>query len=211
MKKQTFDLTQKKQPKQGRSQATWEAIVTAATQLLIERGYHGLTTNHVAERAGVSIGSVYEYFPGKDAIVAAAASRCIDDFLAFAMATLNHSLALPVHEGVRYAVAAAYRKLLQEKQILRVLLFQVPFTHELESLKNLGTISHQLMTSSNRRAGPNYRVLNSDASIYLLNTLIASTLLQLALMPLPGIDENDVLEALAQKIIEWTAVDAAAV
>jgi AcrR family transcriptional regulator len=47
-----------------------EAIVRAANEIIAERGLDGLTTNHVAERAGVSIGSLYRYFPGKEAIVA---------------------------------------------------------------------------------------------------------------------------------------------
>jgi len=60
----------KKMPKQGRSNATVDAILEASTQLLISKGYHAVTTNGIAEKAGVSIGSVYEYFPGKEAIFA---------------------------------------------------------------------------------------------------------------------------------------------
>jgi AcrR family transcriptional regulator len=47
-----------------------DAIVQAATELFAECGLSGLTTNHIAKRAGVSIGSVYRYFPSKEAIVA---------------------------------------------------------------------------------------------------------------------------------------------
>jgi len=60
----------KKSPKQRRSNATVDAILEASTQLLISQGYHVVTTNGIAEKAGVSIGSVYEYFPGKEAIFA---------------------------------------------------------------------------------------------------------------------------------------------
>jgi AcrR family transcriptional regulator len=57
----------RKQPKQDRSQATVQAILTATTHILTEDGYDQLTTNRVAERAGVSIGSLYQYFPNKEA------------------------------------------------------------------------------------------------------------------------------------------------
>lgn len=60
----------KKQPQQARAKATVEAIVTAAAQILVEQGYDQASTNHIASRAGVSIGSLYEYFPGKEAIFA---------------------------------------------------------------------------------------------------------------------------------------------
>jgi len=66
---------QRRSPKQARSRATWEAIVEAAAQILERRGADGLTTNDVAERAGVSIGTLYQYFPDKQAILVAAARR----------------------------------------------------------------------------------------------------------------------------------------
>ncbi|MBL0923159.1 MAG: TetR/AcrR family transcriptional regulator [Sphingomonadaceae bacterium] len=55
--------------RQARSQATVEVIVEAAARILADKGWRGLTTNAVAQRAGVSIGSVYEYFANKQAII----------------------------------------------------------------------------------------------------------------------------------------------
>lgn len=52
-----------------------EAIVDAAAEILAEGGYAALTTNHLAERAGVSIGSLYHYFPNKESIITALAKR----------------------------------------------------------------------------------------------------------------------------------------
>ena len=48
-----------------------ERILDAGRQVLIERGYDGATTNRIAEVAGISPGSLYQYFPNKDAIIAA--------------------------------------------------------------------------------------------------------------------------------------------
>jgi AcrR family transcriptional regulator len=62
-------------PSQKRSRQTVGAIVEAAGRLLVEKGRLGVTTNAVAERAGVSIGSVYQYFPDKQAIFAALQER----------------------------------------------------------------------------------------------------------------------------------------
>ncbi len=66
---------QRRSPSQARSRATWEAIVEAAAQVLERVGAEGFNTNAVAERAGVSIGTLYQYFPDKRAILAAAAKR----------------------------------------------------------------------------------------------------------------------------------------
>lgn len=60
----------RKKPTQARSLATWNAVLEAAAHILRAEGPKGLTTNHVAERAGVSIGSLYQYFPSKEAILA---------------------------------------------------------------------------------------------------------------------------------------------
>ncbi len=65
----------RKQPKQERSQATVEAILTATAHILTEDGYDRLTTNRVADRAGVSIGSLYQYFPNKEALIFALAEH----------------------------------------------------------------------------------------------------------------------------------------
>jgi AcrR family transcriptional regulator len=67
-----------KSPTQERSRFTVEQIVEAAAQVFAERGYAGATTNHIAERAGVSIGSVYQYFPNKEAILVTLAKRHVE-------------------------------------------------------------------------------------------------------------------------------------
>ncbi len=61
----------RKKPTQARAGATVDAIVEAAAQVLQKEGEEGFTTARVAERAGVSIGSIYQYFPNKDAILLA--------------------------------------------------------------------------------------------------------------------------------------------
>jgi AcrR family transcriptional regulator len=70
---------QRRSPRQARSRATCEAIAEAAAQILERGGAAALTTTAVAERAGVSIGTLYQYFPDKQAIVLAAARRELAD------------------------------------------------------------------------------------------------------------------------------------
>jgi AcrR family transcriptional regulator len=60
----------RKNPIQRRSKATVEAVLEAGARLLLTIGYDKASTNKIAEKAGISIGSLYEYFPGKDAIFA---------------------------------------------------------------------------------------------------------------------------------------------
>ena len=65
----------KRKPKQSRSMATVEAIVEAAAQILQQQNYQETTTNRIAEHAGVSIGSIYQYFRDKNGIYEAVLDR----------------------------------------------------------------------------------------------------------------------------------------
>jgi AcrR family transcriptional regulator len=66
---------QRRKPRQARSLATVDSILEAAAQVLQRAGHDGFNTNAVAERAGVSVGTLYQYFPDKDAILVAVARR----------------------------------------------------------------------------------------------------------------------------------------
>jgi AcrR family transcriptional regulator len=65
------DLEPRRRPRQERARATVEAILEAAAEVIAHEGYAVMTTNRVAARAGVSIGSLYQYFPNKQAILVA--------------------------------------------------------------------------------------------------------------------------------------------
>jgi AcrR family transcriptional regulator len=71
----------RKQPRQARSQATVEAILEASAHILGTSGWCDFTTNAVAERAGVSIGSLYQYFPDKAGLIEAVRNRHFDEIL----------------------------------------------------------------------------------------------------------------------------------
>jgi AcrR family transcriptional regulator len=68
-------LEPRKLPAQSRSNATVNAVLEGAARILERHGFEGYTTNAIAERAGVSIGSFYQYFPSKDAVTVALIER----------------------------------------------------------------------------------------------------------------------------------------
>ncbi|MCY1014542.1 TetR/AcrR family transcriptional regulator [Pyxidicoccus sp. MSG2] len=93
--------TRRKQPRQSRAQATCDAILTATARILIRDGYEATNTNRIAQEAGVSIGSLYQYYPNKEALVMAVLEQHGARWLAEFEAGLNESASAPLTVAVR--------------------------------------------------------------------------------------------------------------
>ena len=96
----------RKLPRQRRSTATVDAIVEATARLLIEHGYEGASTRRIAERAGVSVGSLYQYFPSRDALVTAVIERHVDEVLDRIGGLLRRVERAPLDRAIRRVVEA---------------------------------------------------------------------------------------------------------
>jgi AcrR family transcriptional regulator len=101
-------------------------ILDAAQEVLSGHGYHGASTNRIAATAGVSPGSLYQYFPNKDAIVAAVVDRYSDALAAAVAATLAQSFDRPAAEYVRRSIAALLGALDVHPEFLRAVVEQTP-------------------------------------------------------------------------------------
>ncbi|WP_439897140.1 TetR/AcrR family transcriptional regulator, partial [Cronobacter sakazakii] len=84
-------LTPRKAPRQARSRALVEAIIEATARIFEREGAAACTTNAVAETAGVSIGSLYQYFPNRHALTAALVAREHESLLS----AMQHAAARP--------------------------------------------------------------------------------------------------------------------
>ena len=87
-------LLPRKVPTQQRAKETVDAILAAAAHVLAKEGYEGLNTNRVAERAGVSVGSLYQYFPGKEALVLALLEQHHAEMMALLLTDLDSAAPL---------------------------------------------------------------------------------------------------------------------
>ena len=90
----------RRQPTQKRAQVTVEAMLDAAVKLLKHSGASSITTNRIAETAGVSIGSVYQYFPNKRAIFIALHQRHIAQVDRMIERCLSYSADLTLREFI---------------------------------------------------------------------------------------------------------------
>ncbi|MEV6832206.1 TetR/AcrR family transcriptional regulator [Amycolatopsis sp. NPDC051102] len=121
----------RKQPRQVRAELTRQRILTAAAHVFAAHGYAAGTTNRIAEQAGVSIGSLYQYFPNKDAILAELLTRHLDDGAAAAAKIRIGDLPGPIEDILRLLVRSAIDSHLDDPQLLRLLNEQAPRPAEL--------------------------------------------------------------------------------
>jgi AcrR family transcriptional regulator len=100
---QPAGLQPRKKPIQARSAATVEAIHTATIQVLLAAGPASLTTTRVAERAGVSVGTMYQYYPHKQALLFAIVERkleMIEQAMRIAVVALDGRDLATIAEGI---------------------------------------------------------------------------------------------------------------
>ncbi len=125
----------RKTASQERSRLTVDAILEATARILVREGFDKASTNRVAELAGVSIGSLYQYFPSKEALVAALIDRHNRHVMQAVRSELAEALNLSLEEAVRRLVSVAVKAHRFDPKLHRVLTEQIPRVGRLENVE----------------------------------------------------------------------------
>ena len=119
----------RREPKQARSREMVERIVAAGQAVLLDKGYDGVTTNHIAAAAGISPGSLYQYFPDKEAILTEVLERYTEGLRARISRAFLGTLTRPsVADSVRDNLNALLDAFSERADLLRVLVRQMPLS-----------------------------------------------------------------------------------
>lgn len=124
----------RKHASQERSRATVDVLIEATARILVSEGFDKASTNRIAEEAGVSIGSLYQYYPGKEALVAAVIDRHNQEIMQVVRDALAEVASQPIKKAVRKIVVAAIEAHRIDAKLHRVLAEQVPRTGSLENV-----------------------------------------------------------------------------
>lgn len=116
----------RKAPSQARSQATVDAILDGTARVLVASGYDRASTNRIAAAAGVSVGSLYQYCPSKEALVGALIDRHQAEMMGVFLKQVERTQAAPVREAVRAVVTATVDAHHVDPKLHRILGEQVP-------------------------------------------------------------------------------------
>ena len=158
------ELRPRKKPLQARSRDTVQVILRAAAQVFASTGYSA-STNHIAERAGVSIGSLYEYFPNKDALLVALMEAHIREGEAIlTKAALDVSTGSPdVPEVVRLFAHAMVSLHARERALHRVLFEETPLPRRVRRL--LADLERQVIGNVEAFLRANPRITKRDPAL----------------------------------------------
>lgn len=129
---------------QERSRATVDALVEATARILVKEGFDKASTNRIAEVAGVSVGSLYQYFPSKEALVVAVIERHQQKIMQTVRGELAEVLAQPVEKAVRKLVAVAVKAHRVDPKLHRVLAEQIPRVGKLEDVETFNRENYTL-------------------------------------------------------------------
>ncbi len=113
------------------------ALLEATARILAADGWAALTTNRVARQAGVSVGSLYQYFPNKEALVAGLIERWVDETGERLVEQARSLAELPVERCVHHIVQSALAASREGEPLFRSVLAQLPPTGALEPFERL--------------------------------------------------------------------------
>jgi AcrR family transcriptional regulator len=162
----------RKTASQKRSRATVDALVEATARILIKEGYDRASTNRIAEAAGVSIGSLYQYFPSKEALVAAVAERHAQELSHVAQDAFLRAASRPIEIAVRELVAAGIDAHRVDPKLHRVLDEEVPRVARFEDsgavIRNAGSLFRAYLAANRSEID----VANLDLAAFILVTTV---------------------------------------
>ena len=162
----------RKHASQERSRATVDALVEATARILVREGFDKASTNRIAEVAGVSVGSLYQYFPGKEALVVAVIDRHNQDIMQVVRGALAEIASQPVEKGVRRLVAAAVEAHRIDPKLHRVLAEQIPRTGRLENVEAFNRETHVLFRAYLEGHSDELRMVDLELAAFVCGTSI---------------------------------------
>jgi AcrR family transcriptional regulator len=195
----------RRRPIQRRSRQTVDAIVEAAARVLARHGYAAATTNRIAERAGVSIGSLYEYFPNKDSILAALLERHTDqggfEVLEALEAAIARGAALPAL--LRALVEALLRQHRRSPELHRVLFEEMPHPPGADAcvLRSEDSIAHRLRTALD--ADPACRTPDADLAAHLVVQTAEALAHRFVLHGIHGLGEEPFADEVTRLLLRY--------
>jgi AcrR family transcriptional regulator len=189
----------RKHASQERSRATVDALIEATARILVREGFDRASTTNIAETAGVSVGSLYQYYPCKEALVAAVLDRHQRQLMAVVHDAFAELDGASVEAAVRRLVAAAIDGHRLDAELHRVLAEHTPRTGRLAQVARFNGESHALVRAY--LEGRRNELRTSDVGLAaFLTVATVEAVTHAAVLDHPEILADDKVESLVDEV-----------
>lgn len=164
----------RKLPQQDRSRLTVEAILEATAHILTEEGYDKANTNRIAERAGISVGSLYQYFPNKESLMAALMEQHSSEIAALVESKLQDLFDEPPEIAIPELVRAVIAAHAINPRLHQVLNEEIPRSERLQQMQKADERIAELLRMYLKRWSDRIHPQNLEMTIFILSRTVES-------------------------------------
>ena len=193
----------RKAPRQERARVTVECILIAAKTIILKNGYEAATTNHIADVAGVSIGSLYQYFPSKEAIVVALVEEVVLKTGECTRKFLIDRMNLPLSSAIPQIVQHLMEVRKEFGRVLRYLAREVPkfgkVSGQLTTEKYLYSTIHAFYTQHRDEI----KVADLEVAMFVVEHLVVGAIDAYLDNNAPALDEEQLVEQIAEAVLKY--------
>lgn len=190
----------RKKPQQARSRQMVDALLEATARVIAQRGLDGTTTPAIAETAGVSVGSLYQYFDGKDALITALLDKLVADLARLLDLQADSAASMPLRDMVRAAIQLTLAFMRSNEGLYLELArnwHRLPVDHVADTLQGhilersrLYFLQHQL----------DYPIRDLPVRLFIAYNSTLFTLMRLMSQDSGGVNQEAVVECLVDMI-----------
>jgi AcrR family transcriptional regulator len=199
----------RKTPTQARAHATVEAILAATKKVLVSAGYEAASTNRIAEVAGVSIGSLYQYFPSKASLVTALVQRHIAKMFEVMTTMAQRGETSTIEEATRTVIAAVFAAHRVNPKLHRVLIEQMVHLGANESLDAFEVQTQALVEQFLLSHRAELRPKNVKVAARVALLAVRGTTLWTVMRSPEHLDDEAFIDELTDMVTRYLVLDAA--
>ncbi len=159
---------------QERAKATVDVILRATARILVKEGYDRASTNKIALAAGVSIGSLYQYFPSKEALVAALLEQHVEEMASVLRREYVRLAAMPLEQAIEDTVRLMVEAHSVDPKLHKVLAEQVPRIGKLDRVEALEREIAERVKESLRARGGEINVKDLELAAFIVVGMVES-------------------------------------
>ena len=174
-------LRPRRLPRQARAHATVDAIVDACARLLASGSYDTLTTNSISERAGVSIGTLYEYFPNRESIVAALTAASCRRLVAALRRAARETRGMGDFEAIEHLLHTGVAALSAPENVFRRLVEETPFVLRLPAFREARATLDDICQNIRAGAGDRVNLPEPQLDAWLISEMLFAAMLRIAI------------------------------